>query len=599
MSELDEIITIFGVGDYVWVPWSTIINSISIKVKNESESSIITNKLIRYWPAFVLERHVTTKLRKVAYARIVPTSTPQNGNTLSPKYLVKLIGLNVNQVFYEKSLRSWLSFNPNPLPEIMMINDYNFSGQDISLSDITIEKLTVLYVQAVQKVSNKLRPAFDSRDNDFETSTAEPVKTNSSSPARLKIIYNRNSKDSANSQTSIYKPIASSINANTLLGSIDFGGHDRDQEKESDCETKKTFKLQTNIGSANSNSNIIQTPLNDSENTNSFIVEKVVKQGETQVSPYEQPIVLTKEQEFTENLNLSGSLKKKGSRKPSNSSITKLESPAKVLTIQDESSLLRRTRNGSVFGKWRASKRSRRAQNLEQDDSFIISKADAVQTKDSASKRKLKIGVKKTPIDQSRCPNQVNKDETELRANENKRRKIQDASAKEDDLIGNSIDDKPMEINSEPNNFIVECNNTVKSMLKPNATRMELYKRKNEGKSNPKTQNTTQILQTKAKSRKVKKEKKIRSHSNYNTKSALNVASLDLNQTLVEDNYMQQDDVSGMIEMKNEQERIVNNINNMNGGNNSLSLVFSSPIQSFRSVLGFGNIFSWNKSIDI
>lgn len=127
-------------------------------------------------------------------------------------------------------------------------------------------------------------------------------------------------------------------------------------------------------------------------------------------------------------------------------------------------------------------------------------------------------------------------------------------------------------------------------MLNPNATRMELYKRKNEGKSKPKTQNTT-------KPRKIKKEKKIRSHSNCNTKSALNVASLDLNQTLVEDNYMQQDDVSGMIEMKNEQERIVNN---MNSGNNSLSLVFSSPIQSFRSVLGFGNIFSWNKkSIDI
>ncbi|RGB25349.1 hypothetical protein C1646_723979 [Rhizophagus diaphanus] len=249
----------------------------------------------------------------------------------------------------------------------------------------------------------------------------------------------------------------------------------------SDCEIKKTFKLQTNIGSASSTSNIIQTPSIYSERkemTNPIIVEKVVKRGETQD---EQPIVLTKEQEFTENLNLSGSLKKKGSRKPSNSSIAKLESPAKVLAIQDESSLLRRTRNGSVFGKWRASKRSRRAQNLEQDDSFIISKADAVQTKDSASKRKLKIGVKKTPIDQSRCPNQVNKDETELRANENnKRRKIQDASAKEDDLIGNSIDDKPMEINSESNNFIVECNNTVKSMLKPNATRMELYKRKNE-----------------------------------------------------------------------------------------------------------------------
>ncbi|CAG8644270.1 4930_t:CDS:2 [Rhizophagus irregularis] len=42
-----------------------------------------------------IERHVTTKLREVAYARLVPTSTPQNGNILSLKYLVKLIGLNV------------------------------------------------------------------------------------------------------------------------------------------------------------------------------------------------------------------------------------------------------------------------------------------------------------------------------------------------------------------------------------------------------------------------------------------------------------------------------------------------------------------------
>jgi hypothetical protein len=497
MSEVEEVVAIFGVGDYVWVPWSTIINSISIKVKNEPENSIKTNKLIRYWPAFVLERHVTTKLRKVAYARIVPTSTPQNGNSLSPKYLVKLIGLNVNQVFYEKSLRSWLSFNPKPLPEITLVSDYNLSGQDISLSDMTIEKLSVLYVQAVQKVSNKLRPAFDSRDYNFETSTAEPVKTNSSNPVRLRIIYNRNSKDSvnsSNSQTSIYKPITSSINANTPSGAIDFGEHKRDREKTSDHETKKTSKLQTNICSNNSYGNIIQTPLNDSEKisrkeiTNSIIIKKVAKQDETHVSPYEQPIVL-KEQESSGKLNLSGSLKKKRGRKPSNSAIAKLVSSTKVLTTQpttDDSSLLRRTRNGSVFGKWRASKRSRHAQenleqsdlvaqkNLEQSDlvldqnnnnfisnedvtvqvdkiipSISTSKVDVAQTKDSASKnkRKLRIGVKKTPIDQSRCPNQVNKDETELRVNESKRRKIQDVSVKEDDLRGNSIDDKPMEIN--------------------------------------------------------------------------------------------------------------------------------------------------------
>src|SRR6266498_3000782 len=182
MSEVEEVVAIFGVGDHVWVPWSTIINSITIKVKTESSSSknsIKTNKLIKYWPAFVLERHVATKLRKVAYVRIVPTSTPQNGNSFSPKYLVKLIGLNVNQVFYEKSLRSWLSFNPEPLPEISPNYEFNLSGQDISLSDITIEKLTALYVQAVQKVSNKLKPAFDPRDCNSEISknvAAEPIK---------------------------------------------------------------------------------------------------------------------------------------------------------------------------------------------------------------------------------------------------------------------------------------------------------------------------------------------------------------------------------------------------------------------------------------
>ncbi|CAB4381424.1 unnamed protein product [Rhizophagus irregularis] len=39
-------IAIFGVGDYVWVPWSTIVNSISIKVKNELSRKIRGNRLV-------------------------------------------------------------------------------------------------------------------------------------------------------------------------------------------------------------------------------------------------------------------------------------------------------------------------------------------------------------------------------------------------------------------------------------------------------------------------------------------------------------------------------------------------------------------------
>ena len=55
----------------------------------------------------------------------------------------------------------------------------------------------------------------------------------------------------------------------------------------------------------------------------------------------------------------------------------------------------------------------------------------------------MTIGIKKTPIDRSRVSKQVNND-TELRVNESKRRKIQDDSAKDDDI---HVDNKPMEIN--------------------------------------------------------------------------------------------------------------------------------------------------------
>ncbi|UZO07738.1 uncharacterized protein OCT59_028014 [Rhizophagus irregularis] len=43
MTEI-EVVAIFGVGDYVWVPWSIIINSISIKVKNELSRKIRRNR---------------------------------------------------------------------------------------------------------------------------------------------------------------------------------------------------------------------------------------------------------------------------------------------------------------------------------------------------------------------------------------------------------------------------------------------------------------------------------------------------------------------------------------------------------------------------
>jgi hypothetical protein len=493
MSEVEEVVAIFGVGDHVWVPWSTIINSITIKVKTEpgsNKNTIKTNKLIRYWPAFVLERHVATKLRKVAYARIVPTSTPQNGNSLSPKYLVKLIGLNVNQVFYEKSLRSWLSFNPKPLPDTSSINDFNLTGQDISLSDITIEKLTALYVQAVQKVSNKLKPAFDPRDYNSGISKnidAEPAKANTSSPVRLRIIYNKNSKNSVNNssnskakkvaQTPVYRPADSSINANT----IELEEHDKNQEKISDDETYSPGKKSPD----NSNDKTKQTPLNNSEKTSrnevtNSIIKNKIKQVELDVistTLHEQPTA----QEFSEKSNSFESLKNKRGSKSSKKGIAKSDAsnifntnPSNSATnvsppMTDDSSLLRRTRNGSVFGKWRASKRSRHSQgnldNLDQnglvlgqnDDSFISNedisvrydknvssistpKADAVKTPKN-TKRKLIIGVKKTPIDQSRFSN----DDTKL-ANESKRRKIQDDSVKEDDIHEN-VDNKSMEIN--------------------------------------------------------------------------------------------------------------------------------------------------------
>ncbi|CAG8506204.1 3219_t:CDS:2 [Funneliformis caledonium] len=687
MSEVEEIVAIFGVGDHVWVPWSTIINSITIKVKNESSSSktpIKTNKHIKYWPAFVLERHVTTKLRKVAYARIVPTSTPQNGNSLSPKYLVKLIGLNVNQVFFEKSLRSWLSFNPEPLPEISSNYEFNLLGQDISLSDIKIEKLTALYVRAIQKVSNKLKPTRDYNSEISKKVNTEPTKVGSSSPVRLRIIYNKNSKDSKRSdnhgsnskskklvQTPIYHHHAvPSINANPPSRSVDKDEHDGHQEKSLNGETyllkKKPNKSLEKIGSDNSNDSVKQTPpLNNSEMTSS-IANSIITVEKDVISTtfHEQQIVSTVSTDKKESFEISNlfeiSTKKRG-RKSSKSFETRLDtlnpsnttntSPSNsdiklsdmtLLPTTDDSSLLRRTRNGSVFGKWRASKRSRLSQeSSEQNDSALdqnmnnflgnevlpnddhlktseeapiqndksisihsTQKADLTQTNDPTqqNKRKLMIGIKNTPINRPRFSDQINKDDTdpetdlELQESEIKRRKVQDDSVKQDDIPGNNVGNKSMEINvgmhsfdiSEQNNFITHDDNyAIRSTPILNLkTRMEHFKSKNECKSEIRTkpiiqsadqlQSTDQILQRNVESENFN-DKRIRNRSNCNTKCA---PSDSVTQAIFEDNYMQHP----MIKLKDDQV-IVNNIHD---GNNSISSVFSSPLQSFRSVLGFG-----------
>ncbi|CAI2165406.1 16011_t:CDS:2 [Funneliformis geosporum] len=671
MSEVEEVVAIFGVGDHVWVPWSTIINSITIKVKTESSSSktpIKTNKLIKYWPAFVLERHVTTKLRKVAYARIVPTSTPQNGNYFSPKYLVKLIGLNVNQVFYEKSLRSWLSFNPEPLPEISSNYEFNLPGQDISLSDIKIEKLTALYVRAVQKVSNKLKPTFDSRDYNSEITkkvTAEPAKVGSSSPVRLRIIYNKNSKESKGSinhgsnskskkviQTPIYQNVTS-INVNPPSRSVDVDEHEHDghQGKPVNDETyllkKKPNKPLENIGSDNSNDNVKQIPLNNSEMTsitNTFI--KVEKDQEIshlfEISQKKRGRKSPKSPETKlDSFNPSNTINKI----PSNSDI---KASDMIIPTTDESSLLRRTRNGSVFGKWRASKRSRLSQEspeqndptLDQNSNDFISNEvlsnetnlktseeapiqngqsisinstqndDLSQTNDPTqqNKRKLITDIQKN---RPRFSDQVNKDDTvkdpELQENEIKKRKVQDGSVKQDDIHGNNVGNKSMEINvgmhsfdisEQCNNIEQDDNNAIRSTPILNLTRMEYYKSKNECifeikekpiiQSADQIQSTDQILQRNVESEKFN-EKKIRNRLICNTNCA---PSDSVTQAICEDNYMQQqNDVSAIIEIKDEQ--VI--VNNIHSGNNSLSSVFSSPLQSFRSVLGFGNIFSWSK----
>ena len=204
-------------------------------------------------------------------------------------------------------------------------------------------------------------------------------------------------------------------------------------------------------------------------------------------------IKLWKEQEFSEKPNSSESSNNKRGRKTAKKAIIKLDtsnifntqlsnSITKVSAISlpttDDSSLLRRTRNGSVFGKWRASKRSRLVQgNFDQDDSalgqnnnnfisneVILSddsednstqnvssistpKADTVQTKNPESKikRKLTIGIKKTPIDRSKFSKQVNKD-VELRVNEIKRRKIQDDSCEENEIRGNNVDKMEIDV---------------------------------------------------------------------------------------------------------------------------------------------------------
>ncbi|PKC75426.1 hypothetical protein RhiirA1_105900 [Rhizophagus irregularis] len=75
MSEI-EVVAIFGVGDYVWVPWSTIVNSISIKVKNELSRKIRGNRLvfqlfIACWRIILIKAACLTKY----FVKLIPISS--------------------------------------------------------------------------------------------------------------------------------------------------------------------------------------------------------------------------------------------------------------------------------------------------------------------------------------------------------------------------------------------------------------------------------------------------------------------------------------------------------------------------------------------
>ncbi|CAG8616674.1 1486_t:CDS:2, partial [Gigaspora rosea] len=171
----DKITALYGIGDHVWVPCRSTISKNGLFKSSEDQTSgsmqavKITCDKIRYWPAKIISILFTGNRQLFSFIRVLSKDNFHSKTPVTTRYLVKLVGLDINQEFMEQALISWDTFDPKPLPDVSFSNN-NFNLFKKQISDLSSYEIIALYVDSIRKVSKEIELTVKARDRDSITS---------------------------------------------------------------------------------------------------------------------------------------------------------------------------------------------------------------------------------------------------------------------------------------------------------------------------------------------------------------------------------------------------------------------------------------------
>ncbi|CAG8530172.1 33466_t:CDS:2 [Gigaspora margarita] len=170
----DKVTALYGIGDHVWVPCRSTISKNGLSKSSEDQTSgsmqavKITCDKIRYWPAKIISILFTGNRQLFSFIRVLSKDNFHSKTPVTTRYLVKLVGLDINQEFMEQALISWHTFDPKPLPDVSSSNNFNLFKKQIS--DLSSYEIIALYVDSIRKVSKEIELTVKARDRDSITS---------------------------------------------------------------------------------------------------------------------------------------------------------------------------------------------------------------------------------------------------------------------------------------------------------------------------------------------------------------------------------------------------------------------------------------------
>ncbi|CAG8528890.1 15062_t:CDS:2 [Cetraspora pellucida] len=360
----DKVTALYGIGDHVWVPCRSTIskNGLFKSSDDQTSSSTQTVKItcdkIRYWPAKIISVLFTGNRQLFSFIRVMSkdnflSKTP----SVTTRYLVKLVGLDITQEFLEQAIKSWDTLDPKPLPDVSI--SFNFNLFKKQLSDLSSYEIIALYVYSVRKVSKEIELTIKARDRDSVTSVKN-VK-------RVKI-YN----DEKGFQDSMSIISQSSRSKKGKKGTSAYA-------KKKSLQKKSPANSSLSVDS-NSKSVVIETHSSQESMLNSNPSKDIPES--THFKDKLQKHAINNYNDSNDNT-LSVPIDNRNLK-------TKFIKSIGYVTI--DNNLFRTTRRGKVFGKWRPSKKSRLSEDasLNEKNEFILSDDISKQEVVNISKHKVK-----------------------------------------------------------------------------------------------------------------------------------------------------------------------------------------------------------------